>query len=128
MKKLALVVLFATLITGFVRSQESQPIIGIWESSQKALEGDVEKTEYWIITESNMRWVNWKDNGTGTYDEVNALTKGMNLKISIEGNLIKIGDNGAMQIKILEVDDKTATLEIPMGKGTKEVKFKRLVK
>lgn len=128
MRKLLMVALLSNLFMGILKSQETNPIIGTWECGEKALDNGVEKTEYWIITESSLLMVTGKDNSTATYDEVHELTNGFDLDVTIEGNLIKAGESEAMQIKILEVDDKTAVLEAPFGKETKTVKLKRLVK
>jgi len=114
MKKNVLILLLA--IFCMACAQETS-IKGVWELSQKAKEGDIEKTEYWIISDSLLHMTSWKDDGAGTLEEIHKITDGFKFPIEIDADVIKLGEDGEFgEIKLVEVNEETATIEVPSSK------------
>lgn len=132
MKKLLFVTLTVCIALGTVMcKKKSASLVGIWEvMGHKANNNGVERTEYWVVTDSTMLWTQWKDAGTGTYDEVKTLTDGFRFKYKIENNIITLGEKDNIKMKIIDLKDNTAIIETPSADGltTVQVNLKRIIR
>ncbi len=132
MKKVAMMACAILIaLTTVMCSKSSKSMAGVWEvMGHKAVTNGVEKTEYWIITDSTMLWTQWKDNGTGPLEEIKQLTNGFRFKYKVKDDIISLGKNDEMTMKIIEINPNTIVLESPSYDGSKvqKINLKRVEK